>query len=85
MSGNIAGNPDVMTLQEDCIRESSYCGSVFTYPSTENNQGAVTINVTAMNGNSGCLPPGETTCGYVVDNNSLQFTCGGSVLTYTKN
>ncbi len=83
-SGNIAEAPDTMIFQEDCTGESSHCGSVFTYPSTTNNQGTVKIEVSANNGNVNCLPVGETSCTYVVDDIALEFTCGGDVLSYSK-
>ncbi len=59
---------------------------IFDYPPTENSQGAIAIDVKSTNGRIECLPPGESTCGYVISGgNTFTFTCGNAVLEYIKN
>lgn len=83
-SGSIAGSPDTMEFTDSCSVTSSYCGSVATVPKLVAEMGYVTVNVSSSPGRTGCLPVGDTTCAYDLTNGVLQFTCGRSVLTYTK-
>jgi hypothetical protein len=83
-TGDILGNVDTLTFNEDCSGSSSYCATQFNYPMVSANSGTATISVTATNNNQGCLPMGDASCGYTVSGDTLSFDCGGSVLVYTR-
>jgi hypothetical protein len=83
-TGEILGNGDELTFNDDCTGTASYCGASFTYPMVSEASGTAAINVTVTNNNEGCLPLGTVSCGYSVDGDTLTFDCGGAVLTYTR-
>jgi hypothetical protein len=83
-SGTILGNADTTTFNEDCTGGSTYCAMVFTYPDATSSSGNVQFNVTATNGNAGCLAVGTHVCSYVVNGNTFQFNCGNGTATYTR-
>lgn len=83
-SGSVAGNPDTMEITDSCSVTSSYCGSTTTIPKLVAETGYVTVNVSSSPGRAGCLPVGDTACAYDLTGSTLQFTCGRSILTYTK-
>lgn len=83
-SGSVAGNPDTMEITDSCSVTSSYCGSTTTIPKLVAETGYVKVSVSASPGKYGCLPVGDTTCAYDLTNGVLKYTCGSSVLTYTK-
>ena len=80
----LLGNPDTITFNPNCSGTASRCSATFTYPNVTASSGSVLLTVTSTSGISGCLPVGEHTCTYSVSGNTLNYSCGGSGLTYTR-
>ncbi|NDD90653.1 hypothetical protein EBZ37_00990 [bacterium] len=84
-AGSRSGNADTLVFSASCAGTSSYCGAAFTYPNLPTPFGAIPLEVTSTNSNTGCLPAGSTTCAYLISSSTLTITCGeGDTLTYTK-
>lgn len=83
--GNVAGNPDVLTVNSDCSFSSTYCVSEGSVEDTGTaTSGNVTITVTETSDKVGCLPLGSTRCGFSYTNNTLEFSCTAGTLTYVR-
>lgn len=77
-------NGDLLNFASNCSYTSSLCASTGTYPNVTASSGFVIVNVTSTNGSGGCLPLGQTSCSYAVSGNTMQYNCGGGVLTFIK-
>ena len=83
--GEIAGFADVLTVGSDCSFTSTYCVAEGTVEDTgTSTSGNVTLTVTDTAGKTGCLPLGNTTCGFSILDGVLEFSCTAGTLTYTK-
>lgn len=75
---------ETLTFNSDCTGASDVCESTFTYPNVTNSSGAVLVTVTSTGAVSGCLPLGETSCAYVIEDDVLGINCGSENLYYNK-
>lgn len=93
--GSVLGNPDVMTITENCTVTSTYCGSKSKMeiidatgcPAGSDSCGTVLVQTSLSNRSSGCLRDGvPATCAFVVwgSGQNLTFNCGNSSLTYSR-
>jgi hypothetical protein len=83
--GESLGNADVMTINADCSISSTYCVAEGTLEDTgTSTSGNITVTISDTAGKTGCLPLGDTTCGFSLSNDVLEFSCTAGTLTYTK-
>lgn len=75
---------ETLTFTGSCAGTSLYCAGTFTYPNVSEGSGNVLVKMTSTNGNSGCLPLGETSCGYAISGTTMAFDCGAGAESYTK-
>ena len=83
--GEILGYADVMTIGADCSFSSTYCVAEGTVEDVGTvTSGNVTLTISDTAGKTGCLPLGDTTCGFSLIDDVLEFSCTAGTLTYTK-
>lgn len=83
--GELFGFADVMTIGADCSFSSTYCVAEGTVEDIgTSTSGNVTVTITDTAGKDGCLPLGDTTCGFTLSDDTLEFSCTAGTLTFTK-
>ncbi|TXH50276.1 MAG: hypothetical protein E6Q97_20820 [Desulfurellales bacterium] len=82
--GDIGDIEDTIQFKADCTGTSTACEMIFEYPAVTGDTGIVKVDVSATNGESYCLPVGETACEYEVAGDLMGFNCGNSTLIYEK-